>query len=543
MEQYLINDTTLTAIGDAIRQVKGEEKYYESSAVIRSSNINDDGSYKNYNYTERSALEVVCLPGATTLHVHMKYLLGTTYPSLNFMCVWEGAHPEYTAKNNYDTSITGKKYNTVGYTYQYTEFDVPGDTLTFGMCNDYGSPSGGYIITITSDKGGRIEEHFYLPSEIPQQILDIAPVVESIEITDNGTYTPSEGIDGFNEIIVKVPGSLPDEAYNITGICKYKFSYNGWNWLIEDYGSNIKTKDITSTEYMFSDCSTLTKIPFDINIKSGTPVSMTYMFSTCQKLETLPRIINLQPNNINSMFNNCQMLREIPEDWCDTWDWSYMENRTGAYACDRGSSFQACFSLRKFPMEFLAHANPMAYTSYMTYYYLFYCCYTLDEVIDLPIPYTATYTSNIFYQTFNNCYRLKNLTFEINEDGTPKVMNWKNQTIDLSNNIGYSTGSDSYIINYNSGITKDKKVIDDASYQALKDDPDWYAITSSYSRYNHDSAVATINSLPDTTSSGGTNTIKFKGDSGSKTDGGAINTLTAEEIAVAAAKGWTVSIV
>lgn len=33
------------------------------------------------------------------------------------------------------------------------------------------------------------------------------------------------------------------------------------------------------------------------------------------------------------------------------------------------------------------------------------------------------------------------------------------------------------------------------------------------------------------------------GKAGSKTDGGAINTMTAEEIAVAAAKGWTVTLV
>ena len=42
---------------------------------------------------------------------------------------------------------------------------------------------------------------------------------------------------------------------------------------------------------------------------------------------------------------------------------------------------------------------------------------------------------------------------------------------------------------------------------------------------------------------GGTNTIKFNGAAGSATDGGAINTLTEEEIAVATAKGWTVSLV
>ena len=36
--------------------------------------------------------------------------------------------------------------------------------------------------------------------------------------------------------------------------------------------------------------------------------------------------------------------------------------------------------------------------------------------------------------------------------------------------------------------------------------------------------------------------INFKGASGSATDGGAIDNLTEEEIAVATAKGWTVSI-
>ena len=81
----------------------------------------------------------------------------------------------------------------------------------------------------------------------------------------------------------------------------------------------------------------------------------------------------------------------------------------------------------------------------------------------------------------------------------------------------------------------------------MKNNPDWFTCNFAYSRYNHDSAVETINSLPDTSAyiaaNGGTNTIKFKGVAGSATDGGAINTLTEAEIAVAAAKGWTVSLV
>jgi hypothetical protein len=164
----------------------------------------------------------------------------------------------------------------------------------------------------------------------------------------------------------------------------------------------------------------------------------------------------------------------------------------------------------------------------------------LDEINDLVV-LPITITSNFFSNTFYYCHRLKDMIFEVNEDGTPKTANWKSQVIDLSSGVGYAFGTSS-ILGYNSGITADKEVKDDATYQALKNDLDWFATKIEYSRYNHDSAVNTINSLPDT-SAYGTNTIKFKGASGSLTDGGAINTLTEEEIAVATAKGWTVSFV
>ena len=58
--------------------------------------------------------------------------------------------------------------------------------------------------------------------------------------------------------------------------------------------------------------------------------------------------------------------------------------------------------------------------------------------------------------------------------------------------------------------------------------------------------METINSLPvvQKASSTDNNTfiIKFKGNAGSATDGGAINTMTEEEIAVATSRGWTVTL-
>ena len=174
-------------------------------------------------------------------------------------------------------------------------------------------------------------------------------------------------------------------------------------------------------------------------------------------------------------------------------------------------------------------------------------CYVLGELQNIPVSYNNSGTvSNKFPHFVYYCNRLKSLTFKTNSDGTPLVAKWKSQTIDLSEYTGYAQ-SDSSITDYNSGLTTATQITDDASYQSLKNNPDSWTTLIRYSRYNHDSAVETINSLPDTSeylaTAGGTNTIKFKGDSGSATDGGAINTLTEAEIAVATAKGWTVTLV
>ena len=222
-----------------------------------------------------------------------------------------------------------------------------------------------------------------------------------------------------------------------------------------------------------------------------------------------------------------------------------------------GSMFQGCTSLRNINdillyihQWFINH--PIEYSGNLSdyYYQSFYGCTFLDEVCNIPIfefPHSNGNTSNLFNYTFNGCSRLKNITFCTN-NGVPYIKKWKNQILNFADTpIGYSNEKYQFTHPYNSGITMDKEVIDDTTYAALKNDPDWWTCNVAYSRYNHDSAVATINSLPDTSeylaTAGGTNTIKFKGAAGEKTDGGAINTLTAEEIAVAAAKGWTVTLV
>ena len=358
-------------------------------------------------------------------------------------------------------------------------------------------------------------------------------------------YKPSEMANAISNISGGGGGDLPEEALIIGGDCSYRFAKNGWNWFIEQYGDRINTNDISDASSMFQDCSKITKVPFDLNFDSSSSYhNLNSMFRQCTNITQLPKLNNVKVYGISSIFDSCHNLRTIPDDIADTWDWSYVEGQTSLYSCNQSKMFVYCNSLRSIPMNLIKSGNPYSSNGFSYYFNGFDSCYALDELINLQIPYTkAKWTSNAFNSTFNLCCRLKNLTFALN-DGAPYTVTWKSQVIDLSNYVGYTSNKNN-ILDHNSGITADKEVTDDATYQALKNDSDWFTTKREYSRYNHDSAVRTINSLPDTSAylatAGGTNTIKFEGVSGTNTDGGAINTLTESEIAVATARGWTLS--
>ena len=365
------------------------------------------------------------------------------------------------------------------------------------------------------------------------------------------TYYPNEMAAAISKITTgNVDIDLPETALTITGACSHRFFGSGWNWFIDTYGEYLKTDKIISLDDMFYNNREIEYIPFDINCYGTLSNGLKNMFYECKKLKELPKIKNCKlpkfADVLGSMLQGCSMLREIPDDYFDDFDFSDItDGGQKFYYISNGKIFYGCNSLRKIPLSLFKKENPISNGN--IYSNMFYGCYVLDEIKELPIPFNADNekTSSIFNGAFPQCYRLKALTFEKNEDGTPKIQSWKSQTIDLSSS-GFG-GAVGIYTDYNSGITADKEVKSAETYNQLKNDNDWFTTRINYSRYNHDSAVETINTLPDTSAylatAGGTNTIKFKGAAGSSTDGGAINTMTEEEIAVATAKGWTVSFV
>lgn len=496
---YAINTSTLTALGDAVRGATGK-------------------------YTRTDLTEIVDLYTGTV----------EAGKNINFAVV-------------YTTEISKVKMKLISSSGPMAEFKTSSGYFTFDENGEYFYPVeqslswGDWRFTLFV-RGANITEPFTYEIGITPYGADGNPMLEEGEAVN--TMTLSQMTDELNQLS---PGPTMEEL-TISGECAYRFTSGGWDWFLTKYGKKITTRDITYMSEAFNG-SKVSSIDFDLNfadVNRGS-VDIQGLFTRCVNLKSFPKTNSLRIGSASYLFNECRNIREINNEFLDGIDFSFFNND---YEWQNyNDMFGYCSSLRKLPTDFIRNiTHPNQYGSNTYLYSGFYGCYNLDEATNLPFPTDAEQYDDFLSGTFQNCSRLKEMTFETNEDGTPKVANWSNQVLDLSLNTGYYSNQATareYITNYNCGIDFDNdEAFDILTYQSRKNSPNWFSYNEALSRYNKLSAINTINSLPDTSAfanDNGANTIMFRGPAGSSTDGGAINTMTDEEIAVAAAKGWTVS--
>lgn len=362
-------------------------------------------------------------------------------------------------------------------------------------------------------------------------------IADAIRAKKNSTdtYTPAEMATAISSIETG-GGELTEEDLTFTGDLSYFNYYGRMSKIIKKCGSKMHFNGITNLYKSFmgndplnSDFSNWTinlyKCSFYDTFRTNSSIKKYPKFSGT--ISSLQSAFNSSSNTLipDGLFSNTTFLLESTSN-------------------DYNGIFSSCYNLKKTPLWF---ENMVFTTKDFTYSYAYSTLYNstfdgdknLKEMVLPIIPAPIKLKVNCFNSTFTRVSKARKIIFAPPPAGNESVL-WTKQTINLADtNFGYS----------NSAIQMTGNVIsDDETYNLYKNDPDAWANKLEYSFYNHDSALETIKSLPytqmvDIPQSQLQNVIKFYGKSGEKTDGGAINTLTAEEIAIATNKGWTVSFV
>ena len=141
----------------------------------------------------------------------MVLIYQTESTSYDWVSVWEGNHPEYTAYSNYSSGIkvNGNTTGKYGGTAKTTvEFDVSGDSVTFGFRSDeVVNEYYGYYAEVTGEA-----------EDIQTKRVSANPVITTYEITfdsDSGTAVESQFVESGET--AEEPNALIKEGYRFDG--------------------------------------------------------------------------------------------------------------------------------------------------------------------------------------------------------------------------------------------------------------------------------------------------------------------------------------
>ena len=342
---------------------------------------------------------------------------------------------------------------------------------------------------------------------------------------------------------ISTGSDIPESALNFTSM--ENIDYNGnWDWFFTQYKSQITTSNILELTQAFFNSKLTDLSGLVINMEPytmGVPTQRINSAFALSKIETLPQINNLQPGNVANCFQNCQNLTAI--NIVVNWNAANAQDQPGW--SDAASLFDGCSRLKTIDPSWF-NRSTINWNSSTIYYYGFRECWSLLSITDLGVENPASKSQsavneNMFEKTFENCCKLRKLTFKLNDDGTAIAANWANQIINLYN-LGWAPSNYPENIYEIMGWDFSKRITNQEQFNSLKDDPEAWTTNDEYSLYTHDRVVETLNTLPDThvylteykqNQADASNTIQFwLADR---------NRPNEAEIAVATAKGWTVT--
>jgi surface protein len=347
-----------------------------------------------------------------------------------------------------------------------------------------------------------------------------APIkLQGLIARENGTYTPDEGYDGYSEVLVDV--TEPAEVFVVPD--GMKFSKSTFTTLPE----GLDFSNVTNMSYILSECTSLQTIT---SLNTSNASSMYYLFGKCENLASVPLLDTSNVNDMSYMFYQCKSLTTIPH--LNTSNVTSMVNmffqthsldtlplldtssvKTMAHMFDSSN-------IKTIPLFDTSNVNDMSYMFYYSnikelplldtgnvknMYYMFKNCLLLTTIPNIN-------TSNVtdMRYMFSECSRLQSIP----------LLDCRNADI---NNIFY----------YQSPYSKYNDLVYLGGFKDLKK-----SVTQGFlekaPNLSVESLMNVINNVYDLTANGlSGKSMKF-----GQTN---LDKLTPEQIAVATAKGWTLT--
>ena len=340
------NGTSVNAVG-----------YAEGHSIVKYShtaNVSDNG-IDHTNYSSNLLYnEVVTLPSVDYLHV--KVTVGfpqSTTGNRSFLCVWDGdCYYSMSANNTADRAqsivgvLSGEDWTDSANT---VEFDVVGDTVTFGVMTGY-PPSGkdcyGYYAIITGISQTVVSGNYEIPYAGREKRFvqwNTEPDGSGDMISDVGLISEDTDLyavyeDAVSGVYRNVNWSIQENGRLIIGIDGEEQvfadvdsqSVTDWPW----YNQDIQSVEFAGTVYgtglmngMFYNSQRLTTFnPTGFDTSNVT--SMREMFSRCLKLSSidLSSMDMYSVTDVGLMFHGCVSLAHAG---IESWDVSSVKKFDG----------------------------------------------------------------------------------------------------------------------------------------------------------------------------------------------------------------------
>ena len=399
--------------------------------ISKTDNVNEDGSGYSDGYGNNvNKTEVVTIPGATKLKVTITYQTEST--NWDWVCMWEGAYPEYTAEDNYSSSKTGELG---GETKTAKEYTVTGDTVTFGFRSDgSGSDYFGYYAVVEGEgiastvKNGTFMQPSHLENLFVGWYTDAACTdghefsLEDCE-SDTTVYAKwrepivtllmSDYRSGITKKLKAIAGDVTTiTAFQHSGVMPDVSKMTDANiisteesdmpvycWKDGDalkWWSKAKTvKANTSLAYIFDGFTKLSDISGLSDIDIGNVMNMSGMFRSCS-ITNLSALASWSTGNVTDMksiFSECSSLTDLSQ--LANWDTGNVTNIS--------FMFQSCSSL--IDLSPIANWSTGNVTNIS---YMFSRCSSLTDLS--PIANWNTKNVTDMSLMFEQCYSLINIS-------------------------------------------------------------------------------------------------------------------------------------